>query len=311
VQSDGTPNAVLLRTADVERIARQLLPEPSLFGPAQAEIGQEEIPQQVIELTRKALAQAPPVAFDVARQVRVFEPYIQYVEISLRGCAIQRRRIELPKSLQGIAPSTELDSRLRTTFDLIEKDSDVSSNLLGKELNVIRDTLTRALGKPWGRVLLRSNRPLFDQRIEGFKERLATHKRAVVESLGKHLHDSQEALVEHFLPLIQRSPPDALLGQIYSRRSETAYFLRSQPTAITYPLWSGSAASSSPQRVEVSAAYGRRFGALQRTGEVEVEVQLLGEADELPRIGERALVTVAEVVEDDAPGLADAGRPFQ
>ena len=47
----------------------------------------------MIERTQKALAQAPPVAFDVARQAGAFHPYIQYVEIRLRGCAIQRHRI--------------------------------------------------------------------------------------------------------------------------------------------------------------------------------------------------------------------------
>ena len=36
------------------------------------------------------IEEAPPVRFDLARQVRVFEPYLQYVELSLSGASIQR-----------------------------------------------------------------------------------------------------------------------------------------------------------------------------------------------------------------------------
>jgi len=170
--------------------------------------------QEVLECTDKALEQAPPIKFDVARQVRVFEPYIQYVEISLRGCAIERHRVEVPKAIQGIDPNAELNSRLRTTFELIERSSSVSSKPLEKELNDIRDNFTRALGKPWGRVVLRAQRALFDERIAAFKKRLAEHKESVEKSLAKHLEDSRKQLVEYYLPLVRESPPDVLLGQI-------------------------------------------------------------------------------------------------
>jgi hypothetical protein len=48
------------------------------------------------EVSQK-LKDAPPVPFDVARQVRVFESYLQYVELRLPGVAIQRRRIAIPR----------------------------------------------------------------------------------------------------------------------------------------------------------------------------------------------------------------------
>lgn len=226
-QSDETPNAVSLRASDVERIVSRMVPgqqpssEAELFSDeakeivlAGIEIGHEEIPNQVLEQTQKALEQAPPIAFDIARQVRVFEPYIQYVEISLHGCAIQRRRIEVPKSFQGLAPNAEMTSRLRTTFDLIETSSDVSSKRLEDDLDAIRDDFTKALGKPWGRVLLRAKRPLFDKRIDEFKEKLGEHKKSVKERLANILEHSREQLIEYFLPLVERTPPDGLLGQI-------------------------------------------------------------------------------------------------
>src|SRR5581483_1882832 len=56
-------------------------------------------------------------------------------------------------------------------------------------------------------------------------------------------------------------------------------------------------------------------GPLRRRGEVEAfalfEVVLLGVADELPVVGERALAEVAEVLEDDLAVVAEAGRHLE
>lgn len=228
IHSDETPNAVELRAMDVNRIIWRLSPEARKADEhrplpdqlrreiceADVEIGRTELTPTTLETTDAALQLAPPIAFDVARQVRVFEPYIQYVEISLTGCAIQRHRIEIPKAIQRMDTEAEINARLRTTFELIEKNSAVSSKKLEEELKQLRDNFTRPLGKPWGRVLLRSTRPLFDERVERFREQLAEHKKAVVKSLAESLKRSRDQLVEYFLPLVKRSPPDVLLGQI-------------------------------------------------------------------------------------------------
>src|SRR5262249_23568828 len=52
-------------------------------------------------------------------------------------------------------------------------------------------------------------------------------------------------------------------------------------------------------------------GPLRRRGEVEVQLLLLGEADELPVVAEGAAVAVAEVLEDDLANAAEAGRHLE
>ena len=49
----------------------------------------------------------------------------------------------------------------------------------------------------------------------------------------------------------------------------------------------------------------------RRRGEIEVEPLLLGEADELPVIGEHAMIAVAEMLEDHLAGLAETGRHLE
>ena len=84
------------------------------------------------------------------RQVRVFEPYLQYVELRLTGAAIQRRRVVIPKAIQNLGADEGLQSRLKTTFDLIERTGALSSKKIEGELNEIRKN--PSLGKDHGHV---------------------------------------------------------------------------------------------------------------------------------------------------------------
>lgn len=227
VHSDETPNAVELRAVDVERIVWRVMPDqrpadtaalpPELKVEAQhaeVEVGAMAVTPAQVSRAAAALEIAPPLPFDVTRQVRVFQPYIQYVEISLTGCAIERRRFEIPKSIQHIGAAVDIQRRLRTTFDLIERESGVSSRALEDELRKLRDDFTRSLGPPWGRVILRAARTKFDTRINTFRTTLVEHKKKVQEGLSATLKKSRKQVLDYYLPLVMQSPPDALVGQL-------------------------------------------------------------------------------------------------
>jgi len=219
VHSDETPNAIEITGNDIDRLLTSLVPavqSPQALSEENIEIGNEPVSETVLQKTGDSLKIAPPIPFDIARQVRVFQPYMQYVEIGLKGCSIQRKRVKIPKSIQK-PQAKDIEDRLQTTFDLIEKNSAVSSKKLEDELNYIRDNLTRSLGKPWGRVLLKSVRPLFDERIQEFRERLEEYRKKIKEEIEQHLEESKNQVVEYYLPLFEKDPPDALRsGLLYS-----------------------------------------------------------------------------------------------
>ena len=88
---------------------------------------------------------------DIARQVRVFSAYVQYVELKLSGAAIQRHRLAIPSSIQKLDVSKDLEARLRTTFDLIESGGKLSSKALEDTPNEIRKiTPSPGNGRPCG-----------------------------------------------------------------------------------------------------------------------------------------------------------------
>ena len=160
-----------------------------------------------------SLKEVPPVRFDLARQVRVFAPYLQYVELSLIGAAIQRHRLAIPPNIQKLGGSQDLENRLRTTFELIEKGSKLSSKPLKDALNEIRKNFTPSLGKDHGRVVLKAAKPHLVTRLAEFRVKLEAHQKAVASDLQKHLDTSKELIVTYYQPRVMEVRPDALLGQ--------------------------------------------------------------------------------------------------
>lgn len=149
------------------------------------------------------------------RQVRVFEPYLQYVELTLTGAAIQRKRIRIPKSLQNLGASKHLEGKLKTTFDLIEKSSTVSSKAIEEELNEIRKNFTPSLGKEHGRVVLKSAKPILMQRLDDLRKKLEEHREKVENELQTQLDESRRQIIEYYFPLARKNPPDALIGSLF------------------------------------------------------------------------------------------------
>ena len=166
------PNAMRLSEHQVKEALARLSPAAKAMAIAFAgsEEEKQQIREQAVEVSsvkiadaefaavEKRLKEAPPVPFDIARQVRVFNAYLQYVELKLSGAAIERHRLAIPSSIQKLGGSKDLDGRLRTTFDLIEKGSKFSSKSLEVALHEIRK-LTPSLAKDHGRVVLKAAKP--------------------------------------------------------------------------------------------------------------------------------------------------------
>lgn len=240
----SAPNAMRMSSEQLTEARARLSPAAKAIAIAQAKTPEEKakieslpldiqtsvVEEQEIKAVQQKLHDVPPVSFDVVRQVRVFEPYLQYVELSLTGAAIQRHRLAIPPSIQKLGTSKELENRLRTTFDLIEKGSKLSSKPLEDALNEIRKNFTPSLGKDHGRVVLKAAKPVFLERLGEFRQKLAEYQKTVKAELQGHLDKSREEVIDYFLPQVIESPPDALRGQL----------LRQKPSEDDARRWLGS-----------------------------------------------------------------------
>lgn len=221
------PNAMRLSKEQASEALARLSPAAKAIAIAMAKTDEERdrmrdlavevqsapVVDPAIQEVERRLTEAPPARFDVARQVRVFNAYLQYVELSLTGAAIQRHRLAIPPSIQKLGGSKDIEGRLRTTFDLIEKGGKLSSKALEDQLNEIRKSFTPSLGKNHGRVVLKAAKPYFDERLAAFRIDLEKHQETVKKELQGQLDESRKQIVDYFVPRVIESPPDKMRGQ--------------------------------------------------------------------------------------------------
>lgn len=219
-------NGMRLMPAQIKEALARLSPASKSIAVAQAKTEEEKerinnlasenqpkpIDENALKEINRNIETLPPVKFDVARQVRVFQPHFQYVELSLSGAAIQRHKIKIPKEIQNISADKELDGRLNTTFDLIDKDTNVSSKALDKELRQIRDNLTKSLGKKHGRIIRKVALPRLEQRLSELRNKIEAHQKSIKDDLTSVLEQSKKLVIDYYAPLIKKNPPEKLIG---------------------------------------------------------------------------------------------------
>jgi RNA-binding protein YhbY len=186
------------------------------------EIPNNPLDEQVIKRIDSSIKNNPLVKFDVTRQVRVYSSYLQYVELSMTGAAIQRRKISMPKSLQSVGTAnTELEGRFNTSFDLLAKDNALSSKMLEKELRDIRDKFTSSLGKDRGRVLLVRKKVRFLEKIAELDTKLTAHAQKVREKLQQNIDESKNAIVDIYERILKDNEPEDMLDELGAELSDS------------------------------------------------------------------------------------------
>ena len=225
--SDTTRNALRLSPQQVAEVLPRLSAAAKKIAVAQVsdsemkdrisalpiEIMSDPVKDYQFNQVEEKLKEAPPVKFDVARQVRVYESYLQYVELKLTGAAIQRHRVKIPSSLLDLGGGEIFEGRLRTTFDLIKRDTIESSKSLEDHLREIRASLTPSLGKNHGRVILKKNRPLLDEELTKLRKKLEEFRKEVLEKLQTQINESRQQIIDYYLTRVMETPPLKLRAQ--------------------------------------------------------------------------------------------------
>lgn len=223
---DGALNALRLTRDQVREAMSRLSPAAKAVAVAMAttpdekaqieltavEVLSEPIKPETLAAVDRRIQAAPVVRFDLARQVRVYSAHLQYVEMKLNGAAIERHRIAIPASIQGLSGAEDLAGRLRTTFDLIEKGGKLSSKFIEDQLSALRRDFTPSLGKEHGRVVLKSKKSILEKRLDKLRADLETHQKLAEAELQAELDQSKKAIVEHYKPIVIANPPDAVHG---------------------------------------------------------------------------------------------------
>jgi hypothetical protein len=224
-------NAIRLTAQQVQEATTRLSPAAKAIALATCDTQEQreqiaatipEIPntplnEQTIKSINHSIKNNPLVNFDVTRQVRVYSSYLQYVEVKMTGAAIQRQKITMPNIFQSLGGTNkDLEGRLKTSFDLLAKDNELSSKVLENNIKELRDDFTPSLGNKHGRVMLKTNKDVFNEELNKLKELLQTHAKNVEQKLQKNINESINQIAKYYLPLVKDNPPNKLKGALGS-----------------------------------------------------------------------------------------------
>lgn len=190
---------------------KDILDESFISKDSTPEIGAEVFTEEDLKTIEIELESNPPKKFDAEREVRVYQGYIQFVELSLSGCRLKGKTITLPKVLLNIS-DIDLRERVKTTCRMLPGGGGFSARaaLIEDKVRNLRKDYLQSLGERYGSVILRRKRSEFDKKLSEISADLEILRNTVREDLEIEMENSRKSLIEMLLPSLMENPPKHL-----------------------------------------------------------------------------------------------------
>lgn len=173
----------------------------------------ESIDAGDMESASKDLANNPPIKFDLARKVRVFNARFEFVEFKLEGLHLERKRVKIGADLLGLAKDPKTQKLLHTTFQLIEEGGEISSSRVTKlKDTIVKDFLILLPG--YGTVILRSNKEAFQRAVQTLEREIESFQCELKEKLHATIAANRDALAADLELGVVKNPPRRWLRYI-------------------------------------------------------------------------------------------------
>lgn len=215
------PNAIVLRGASTESIARAAGAQPNDDSPS-GEIGNAALDPAKVAAMQTDLERNPPAKFDITRRLQVFSSRVVYVEFEMSGFSLSRKQVPLPEDFTTVSDANlqaQISSRLRAPIAAVgavelkigdgtdAKTVRVDDVWLRKERKRIEDLYTFQIDN-FGRVILREDRKDFDAAVKSFLKVVEQYHEKVRAALDDHRASFRDSFVAEFLPRWKEAPPD-------------------------------------------------------------------------------------------------------
>lgn len=176
-------------------------------GVVDQNIGLEKTPSEKIQKVADDLRTNPPVKFDIAQKVRVFNAFFEFAEFELHGCFISRKTIPIRSDLIGLTKDKKAQEKLRSTFRLIDEESKLSDKQIIELKNQIaKNHLINIKG--YGAVVLRTNKAAFEHEVKKLQDKVKEFQKSVESDLGNEIRTNKQSLLDALLPSVQANIPE-------------------------------------------------------------------------------------------------------
>ena len=187
------------------------------------EVGGEPLTPEKVEKVVSDISKNPPMAFDIARKMRVFSSKIQFVEFKLKNVKVRERKIEFPKKLLDLL-SISLDGQMSASFcpnkitsrikiliksisGHVQEKSVDDQWFLDESRRIRKEFLFNVASH--GTVILRTKRKEFDSEIELLEKNLNTFYEAQQQQQQPSIIELGliHRLVDTWLPVWKENAP--------------------------------------------------------------------------------------------------------
>ncbi len=148
----------------------------------------------------------PPQKFDLARQVRVFNAHIEFVEFELLGTAIGRKTVAIPAKFMGLAGDKKTEDLLKASYRVVGQTDNLSGKHLEHDKTLISKSFLKSL-PGYGTAILRTRKDAFEIQITALRNSVETFKKKIAKKLQKAMDKNRKALHKALLPSVRRNPP--------------------------------------------------------------------------------------------------------
>ena len=173
-----------------------------------ATVGTSSVSPAKIMETSNDLVRNPPMKFDIARKVRVFNAQIEFVEFELRGHQIGKRKVNIPSDLLGLAKDDKTKKLLHSSFQLID---DEDAKISGAEITEHKEKIANdfLVNLPnFGNVILRSKKEEFEAAVDELKKHIEAFQKELEAKLQKAIDKNRIALVNALAPAVIAQTPE-------------------------------------------------------------------------------------------------------
>lgn len=180
-----------------------------------------------VEKTCEKLLANPPLKFDVAQKINVFNAKFEFVEFEMRGLAIAQKKVAIPSDLLGLGRDPGIQKLLQSTFRLIEDQSELSGDRVSKLKQFIVKKYLTVLPN-YGVVVLRPHKPLFERALRTLDRYILRFKRNVEASLQSTMDANADKLFWALLPSVTANQPKRWPNPSRERlaQKEVEFYLR-------------------------------------------------------------------------------------
>ncbi|GIZ51104.1 hypothetical protein NCCP691_11180 [Noviherbaspirillum aridicola] len=227
ISRTADPTAALLHACGAPHAGNPLTPSPQ-----ESEVGRRPATPQTVQESLASLQDSPPKKFSVARAERVFESKVQFVELELTGYRLSAKRVSIPNDLL-IGEEKALKERLKNSFLLLQGEQAIkvliprfdpktalpvsggdsappmeewTETRLDEQRKALYDDFLINVPK-FGQIIMRRNRPEFDQRVRLLEAQIAALNTAIQAQLQVKLLGAVQALALTLLPRVRDRLP--------------------------------------------------------------------------------------------------------